>query len=727
MPSIRPNTKNNIFGACVLTQPRIPALAVRAALISLSMLPAFASAQAQVDAAPAELPTVTVTGSADRYKAGTTSTATRTDSLIRDIPQSITVITQDLVRDQAMQSIADVVRYVPGIGIANGEGNRDSPIFRGISSASGDMYVDGVRDDVEYYRDLYNISSIEAMTGPNAMIFGRGGSGGVINRVSKQADWNTTRELALTLGSWNNRRLSVDVGGAANSAVAARVNGVYQESDGFQANFHQKRQGINPTVAIAVDKGTLVNLSYEHFKDERVTDRGVPSYKGAPLDLPLSTFFGDPDPATRPTFATVDAVTAVVTHDFDNGVTLKNRTRFTDYEKFYQNYNAGAVNPSASTVSMSAYNNHQWRKNLFNQTDVTGTLSFGGLRHRLLAGLELGRQDTDYLRKTGRFTTFNNATTAVIPTATSAMPLPVDYVLGASSSDRDGRSEASVAGVYVQDQLDLSRQVQLIAGLRHDTFKLDYHDNVSGADLSSKDSLLSPRIGVVYKPLTAVSIYGNYSLAFFPRAGDQLSSLTAVNKGLDPEKFVNYEFGVKWDILPKLSSRIALYRLNRSNVAVADPLQGGQFELVDGQRTNGVEIGLSGNLSRGWSVMGGYAWQDSTLTATTSASASNGATAAQVPRHTFSLWNRYDFTPCWGAGLGVSYRSDMFASTSNAVTLPGYARVDAALFYKVNKNIELQLNVENLANRKYYAMANGDNNITPGAPRSVRVSFNANF
>ena len=718
------NLNNRHQRTSAVPVPRTLTLAIHAAWIGLSIMPVLASAQSQNTLADTVLPAVTVRDTADGYDAKQTSTATKTDSLIRDIPQSITVVTQDLMHDQQMQSMADVVRYVPGIAMANGEGNRDSPIFRGINSASGDMYIDGVRDDVEYYRDLYNISSVEALTGPNAMIFGRGGSGGVINRVSKQADWTSVREAQLALGSYNSRRLSADLGGAVNSAMAARVNALYHESDGFQRNFHQKREGINPTVALAVGERTLVNLSYEYFKDERVADRGIPSFKGLPLNLPVDAFFGDPDPATRPTHVEVNAVTGLITHDFGNGVILKNRTRYTYYDKFYQNYNAGAVNTAGTAVAISAYNNHQWRDNTFNQTDVTGTVITGGVKHRLLGGMELGQQNTDYLRKTGVFTTFNNATTVNIPLATSAMTLPVNYVLGASTSDRDARSEASLVGVYVQDQIELSPQFQVIAGLRHDNFNLDYHDNVTGSNLSSRDSQYSPRIGVVYKPIVPVSIYGNYSIAYFPRGGDQLSSLTAANQKLDPEKFENYEVGVKWDVTPRLSSRIAVYRLNRTNVAVADPLIAGQFDLVDGQRTNGVEIGLSGNVTSAWSVMGGYAYQDSKLTATTSAAAANGAVAAQVPKSTFSLWNRYDFTPSWGAGLGVICRTDMFASTSNAVTLPGYTRVDGALFYRVDKNISLQMNVENLMDRKYFASANNDNNITPGSPRTVRVALN---
>jgi len=312
----------------------------------------------------------------------------------------------------------------------------------------------------------------------------------------------------------------------------------------------------------------------------------------------------------------------------------------------------------------------------------------------------------------------------------------VSYVLGGSNSDRDGYSKARIAGVYVQDQLDLNQQWKLIGGLRYDRFTLNYHNNrASGtrallpaaADLSSKDNLVSPRLGLIYKPRPFASAYANYSVASFPRGGDQLSSLSVVNQGLKPEKFVNFEIGGKYEITPDLMTTLSIYRLNRNNVAVANPVTGIVDRLVDGQRTNGVEVGINGKLTKAWSVNGGYSHQNANLLATATATALSGARVGMVPKKTFSLWNRYDFTRALGFGLGLIYRDDMYASTSNAVTLPGYTRIDAAAYYNINANYQVQLNVENLGDRKYYMYANGDNNITPGSPRSVRMTVRANF
>ena len=250
---------------------------------------------------------------------------------------------------------------------------------------------------------------------------------------------------------------------------------------------------------------------------------------------------------------------------------------------------------------------------------------------------------------------------------------------------------AKTAAVYVQDQFEFSPHWLAVLGLRYDHFEVDLRNNRTGGELSSTDDLLSPRAGLIYKPRDNVSIYASYSIAYLPRAGEQLASLSLTNSALEPEKFRNVELGAKWDIHPDLSATMAIYQLNRSNVAVVDPDNPTELILSEGdsQRVRGVELGVSGNLSENWSVMGGFAFQDAEITRDIRTSATQviraGTVLAQVPRQTFSLWNRYDFNPRWGVGLGVVARSSMFASTSNAVTLPGFARLDGAVFFQLNE------------------------------------------
>jgi catecholate siderophore receptor len=680
----------------------------------------------------ADLPAVTVTAAEQKgYDAKDTQSATRTDTPLLDTPQSVSVVTPDQMRDRAVQSVAEAVRYVPGVSFAQGEGNRETPIIRGISS-TGDFFIDGIRDDVQYYRDLYNIESVEVFKGPNAMIFGRGATGGLINRVSKQANWQKRYGASLTLGSENNRRITADVNQPVNDELAIRVMGMYENSDSYRDGVSLERSGVSPTLSWRPSSKTLVTAGYEHFRDDRIADRGISSYQGRPVDTDPSTFFGNAQGS--PTWTELDAVSALVEHQFSADVLVRNKTRWSSQDKFYQNVFPGAVNAAGSAVSIAAYNNATRRDSVFNQTDAIINAQTGALRHKLLVGMELGRQDTDNFRNTGYFP--GNVTNVSVPLSDPTTHLPVTY--RQSATDADNTGQTTVAALYVQDQLEITRQFLIVGGLRYDNFKVDFRNNRNGQSFNTNDHLVSPRIGVIYKPLPAASVYANYSVAYQPRAGDQLSSLSLSNAALEPEKFNNYEVGVKWDVRPNLSTTFALYQLDRTNVVVLDPSDptGTRTMLADGQRTRGVEIGISGNVTSAWSVAGGYSYVDATLSADTSATLRKGAELGQVPRHTFTLWNRYDFTPMWGAGLGVIYRSKMYASTEQIasgsdpypnVTLPGYTRVDAAVFMTLSKRMSAQLNIENLFDKKYYANANSNTNITPGSPRAVRVSLNAAF
>ena len=311
-------------------------------------------------------------------------TATKTDTALVDVPQSVTVVTRELIDDQAMRSIGDLTRYVPGVGIAQGEGNRDTPVMRG-NSTTADFFVDGIRDDVQYYRDFYNVDRVEVLKGPNALIFGRGGSGGVINRVTKQAMGKRRYELALQAGSGEQYRASLDAGEALNSQLAYRLTAVFEDSGSFRDDVTLRRYGANPTFAWALSPRTTLHFGYEYFHDERTTDRGVSSFQGRPVATDPATFFGDPRQSE--TWANVNTVFALVDHRFANGVTLRNQTRLGGYEKFYQNVFAGAVNTAGTSVAINAYNNATERDNVFNQTDVVFAFSTGSVHHQLLAGL----------------------------------------------------------------------------------------------------------------------------------------------------------------------------------------------------------------------------------------------------------------------------------------------------------------------------------------------------
>ncbi|RXK54923.1 TonB-dependent siderophore receptor [Oleiharenicola lentus] len=666
-----------------------------------------------------------VTGSQaeDSYAIQRSITATKTDTALVDVPQSISVITRELITDQAMLSIGDVTRYVPGVGIAQGEGNRDTPVMRG-NSTTADFFVDGVRDDVQYLRDLYNVDRVEVLKGPNAMIFGRGGSGGLLNRVTKQAHGRELRELTLQAGSDSHFRATLDYGSAATNAFAYRLSGLYEDSESYRDGFTLKRHGLNPTFAWSVAPATTLRFGYEYFHDERVADRGVSSFQGRPLVTDASVFFGDP--AQSPVEATVNSTFAVLEHRFGRGVTLRNHTRYSVYDKFYQNIFPGAVNATATTVALSAYNQATDRENFFNQTDLEFFAETGTVKHHFLTGLEVARQETDNVRLTGYFETVSPTTTSIsVALANPRTTLPVSF--RPSATDANNHGVAKTFAVYAQDQVTLLPQLQAIAGLRYERFTVDFLNNRTGAALDSADEMLSPRAGLVFKPASNVSVYASYTMSFVPRAGEQLASLTATNRAFDPEEFNNKEIGVKWDLRPDLAFTAAVYRLDRTNVVITDPADSTKSLLVDGQRAEGVELGLTGRLTKNWSVSGGYAYQDGEILTTQSATVVAGRRLAQLPRHTLSLWNRYDFNRTFGLGLGAIYRDTIFASADNTVTLPSFVRLDAAVFYRLNDRFRAQLNVENILDRHYYASAHSNNNITPGSPRAFRVSLTTSF
>jgi catecholate siderophore receptor len=346
----------------------------------------------------------------------------------------------------------------------------------------------------------------------------------------------------------------------------------------------------------------------------------------------------------------------------------------------------------------------------------------GRVRHTLLAGVEVGRQATDNFRNTGFFN--NTATSLVIPLASPMIDTPVVY--RQSATDANNHLQTNVAAGYAQDQVELSSAVQVIAGLRFDYFDLQYHNNRNGDELRRIDRLVSPRAGIVLKPVTPLSVYGTYSKSYLPSSGDQFSSLTTITKQVEPERFNNYEVGVKWDVADRLALTTAIYRLNRTHTRATDPADPTRIVQTGSQRTNGWELGWNGHVTVAWQVAGGYAYQRAFVTSATTA-AKAGAQVPQVPRHTLSFWNTYQVLPGVGAGLGFIHRTDVYAAIDNTVTLPGYTDVDAALYVRVTPRIRVQANVENIFNTTYYINADNNTNISPGSPRAIRLGLSTRF
>ncbi|MBN9004469.1 MAG: TonB-dependent siderophore receptor [Rhizobiales bacterium] len=687
------------------------------------------------------------TGTVGVY-ANSTAVATKSNTALVNIPQSLTVVTKDFIRDQNYQNLTDVARYVPGVAVHQGEGNRDELVIRGVDS-SANFFVNGFRDDAQIFRDLYNTESIEVLRGPSALTFGRGGGGGILNRTLKEADGQRIYEAGLQTGSFGDRRVTLDAGQAVNENVAARFNAFYEGADGFRDFTHLERYGINPTVTLTPDDTTKIKLSYEYFHDDRTADRGNPSQSlpgGVTRFNPttpfapngdLSAFFGSP--SLNVARADVQTGMAVIEHDFENGLTVKNSTLAAQYLKFYQNVYpgngplSGAVDPAGTSFNRAAYQHTTNRDNIFNQTDFTYKTMTGPVGHTIGFGTEFGRQSGVDMRNTGLFPNGTNTMTANPFDPTYFGPItfvhqsPGALSPGVTAADSNSRYRAYVDSVYARDTIDVTRWLQLIAGARFDHFDLSAVDMNTGTQRGRTDDKISPQAAVVLKPSENLSFYGAYSVSYLPASGDQFSSLNNGTVILDPQKFENKEVGVKWNIQPRLQFTAATYQLDRTNVPLADPNNPGFFILSGKNRIRGFETALTGYITPEWQSSLGYAYTDARVTSDTSATIVAGNRVQLVPYNQVSLWNKYQFNPVWSGSLGVIYFSDSFAASDDTVRLPGFVRVDAGIAAQVSRNWKLQLNVENIFNKGYWASADGNNNISPGAPRTFRISAIGKF
>lgn len=689
--------------------------AVRFSLFLSASLPAVLIASpAQAEAAgeaAADAPAIIVYGRPEGYEIDKTRTATKTETPLIDVPQTVAVLSREQLDDQGVESLADALRYVPGVVLGQGEGHRDQVTLRG-QNTTADFFLDGLRDDAQYYRPLYNTDRVEVLKGANALIFGRGGGGGVINRVSKAPEFDKARtDFAGGVDSFGGRSLAADLDQPLGDSFAVRLNATYEELANHRNLFDGHFIGLAPTMGWKLGEATRLVLSYEYAEDRRVTDRGVPSFAGVPLTGYDDVLFGDP--AINRASVTAHIARARLDHDFSDSVTANVSVQFADYDKYYGNLYPRAA-ATATTVEFEGYENFTKRQNWSAQGNLVWKGETGGLGHQLLIGFEASDQDTDDARALSVFG----------PLRTSRITVPLGnpiVVPGAAFApiSRSSTSNVRALSVYVQDQIDLGDVVKLVAGVRYDDFRITSTNQISNFTASRSDGKWSPRLGLIIKPRDNVSLYASYAKSFLPQSGDQFVVLDATTASLAPEEFRNLETGIKWDVTDRLAFTAALFQIDRTNTRANDPITGVAV-LTGKSRTRGFEAAVVGTLTDALQVTLGYALQDGEIRSTTAA-APAGRTLAQVPRHQFSAWARYDFTDNFGVALGAVRQSQQFATISNAVRLPGFTRVDAAVFYKLSDWVQLQVNVENLTDTDYFYAAHTDNNISPGAPLNARL------
>jgi len=533
-----------------------------------------------------------------------------------------------------------------------------------------------------------------------------------------------------------------------NENVAVRLNAFYEGSDTFRDYGHLERYGINPTVTLKPTDDTKIKLSYEFYHDFRLADRGNPS-QGLPLpggatrfnpttpfapNGDLRTFFGSP----LYNYAKVEVQTgmAVIEHDFGNGLTVRNGSIYADYNRGYRNVypggtgapasaGGGAVTSDQTQLSLNAYQNYTPRENAFNQTDFVYKTITGPVAHTIAFGTEFGRQTGLSLRNSGQFPANAGLPYVIVNPFSPTYYGPVTF--NHIPSDANSKYRLNIASGYVQDQIEVTRGLQFLVGARYDNFDLTALDQNANMNRNRVDNLISPRVAVIIKPIDTVSLYTAWSTSYLPASGDQFSALSPGTLILEPQKFESTEIGAKWNINPKLLFTAAVYELIRTNVPIVNPSDPTLFFPSGAHNIRGFETALTGYITPEWQSVLGYAYTDARITSATSATIVPGNRVQLVPYNQVSLWNKYQINPIWAAALGVIYFSDSFASSDDSVRLPGFVRVDAALYAKIDENWRLQFNVENIFNKGYWATADGNNNISPGQPRTFRLTALARF
>ncbi|PZT91411.1 MULTISPECIES: TonB-dependent siderophore receptor [unclassified Sphingomonas] len=652
---------------------------------------------------------IVVTGAAhDSGYVPQDSAIAKTPAPLRDLPQSVAVVGAEVLRDQRALSVQDALKNVAGVGFSSGDGQRDQVTIRGFS-AIADQYVDGFRDDGLYFRDLSNVERIEVVKGPAAVLYGRGSSGGLINRVTKKPDGDVTG-AAITGGSFGNVRGEFDIGRLdSDSGVGVRVTGAYQDSDSFREQGLLRRTAIAPSFVFGRGKATSLLVQADYLTDRRVNDFGIPAVNGRPVAVNPRTYYGAANARTADAVRSdVLGQGATLLHRFSDSLSLRNGFRHYGYRLRRRNTQPSAVNAAAGTVTLSHGGIDRVEDGWSNQTELTQRATIAGMEHSILYGVEIARQVKDARTIATRVVAVTSLTDPVNPVVDNA-------TFTALSANQ--RNRLDTTGLYVQDLIDIGHGVKALVGLRHDIYRQRTDQRLVGqADFARTDRNWSPRAGIVFQPDDAQSYYASWSRSFQPSA--EQFGLAATNADIAPEETVNREIGAKYTLFGgRLGLQAAGFILKRTGIKGTDPTT--QAVLPIGtQRTRGIE--LSGQLDlAGWRAVAGYAYLDATVVASaTPALVGRGATL--TPKHQANVSLVRDFGR-FGLGGGGNVVGDRWADPANTTKLPGYVTADALGWVDVAPAVRVQVNGYNLFDRRYIVAGHGSSPLLnmPGSPRSV--------
>jgi len=654
---------------------------------------------------------------------------------LQDAPQTINVISEQLLKDQGATRLQDALRNVPGITLNSGEGaaRGDTVNLRGFS-AYNDFFLDGVRDAAVYTRDSFDLDQVEVLKGPSAVLFGRGSTGGVINQVSKAPTLAPLYSGTAAVGTNSLLRGTADVNQPLSPDSAIRLNAMDESSDVADRDVaHNERWGFAPSYAIGLGTPTTVTLSYLHQEENNVPDFGIPFVNGEPAPVKRSNFYGlNSDTNT----ARDDIATARIKHDFNQDLSISDTVRAASYLFGYHfsapNFGTNVPTPATPIgsilVGRDAPASQGDQTNLTNQTDVTWRFETGPVSHILMAGAEFSRQTSDI----GRFNNPFNKNNNFVPETSLLNPNSNEFQPPEGLSSQQNTTAYSDAG-YLTDTISITQYVDLIGGIRYDRFAASYNQYTFATHatlhLDHTDHVTSPRAAIVVKPTDNQSLYFAYGTSFDPSA--EALTLTTKTAGLAPVKAKTYEVGAKTAWLGgMLNVDAAVFHTQVDNAQTNDPDNPTVTTLNGNQRVEGFELGATGHLTPEWEIYAGYTYLDPKTTASGTA-AFVGKVLQNVARNSGSLFTEYYLTDDLEIGGGANWVGHRFGDFGEQANIPGYVIFNAMASYKLTDNVSLQVNATNLFDKTYYDAAYytsaAENHIIPGAGRTVIFSTSFNF
>jgi catecholate siderophore receptor len=655
---------------------------------------------------------------------------------LRDTPQTITVVPQQIIQEQNATTLRDVLRNVTGISIQAGEGGGGIPgdnlSIRGFS-ATNDIFVDGIRDFGAYSRDPFNLEQVEVSKGPASLYTGHGSTGGAVNLVSKTPRLEASHSATLGGGTDSYGRVTVDVNQplAGIAGAALRLNGMWTNADTpGRDEVYNRRWGVAPSLALGLGTATRTTLSYLRLDQDNLPEYGIPwvpatnqplaQYANQPAPVSFDNFYGLVDRDYEKTVT--DIATAAVDHDFSDALTLRSVLRWGESKRDSVITAPRFVSDTGTDLRRQLQSRDLDNDILAQQNNLTAHFETGSLAHAFTAGTELSRETgTNYARSGPE-----------APFADLFHPDPhAPYAGPIVRTGAYTESTAKTAALYAGDTVKLSERWEVTGGLRWDRFDVDYKsvavDGVA-TPFTRTDSMLSWKAGVVNKVRPNGSVYFSAGTSFNPSAeGSTGLSLSASTADLKPEENRGYELGTKWDFpQTRLSMTAAVFQTDKTNAKTPGVNPGDPPTVLDGvQRIRGMELGVSGNLTDRWSAFFGYTYLNSRIVRSNTP-AEVGNELANAPEHSGSLWTTYRLGHGFELGGGVQYVGDRLNSTTTRRLAPAYTLLDLTAAHELNSLLTLRLNVYNLTDKRYIDRVGGGHFI-PGAGRSATLTAAFNF